>query len=96
MLQVFERRSETVPRCAPAIGKEEIAGESADQRADQRSRRHCRSFVHTTSLYRPSVEPSKIGATVDASRCFDFSRFRRYVPSNTERVEAERYVLQED
>src|SRR5688572_25544627 len=55
VLQVFQRRSEPVAHRAAAIGKEEIAGKAADHCPDQRSRRDCRSFVHTTSCTGPEL-----------------------------------------
>ena len=54
VLQVLQRRSKPIAQPAATRRKEEIAGKTADQCTDQRSRRHCRSFVHTTSCTGPA------------------------------------------
>src|SRR5688572_15935605 len=52
VLQVLQRWSETIAEPAASIRKEEIAGKTAYQRANQRPCRNCRSLVHT----RPPVQ----------------------------------------
>jgi hypothetical protein len=59
LLQTIQRWSEPIAELAASIRKEEIAGKTADHCANQRSCHHRRSFVHTTSLYRPVVDVPK-------------------------------------
>src|SRR5688572_4788607 len=58
VLQIFQRRSKPVAQPAAALRKEEIAGETADYCTNQRARRNCRSFVHTTSCTGPEQQAS--------------------------------------
>jgi hypothetical protein len=46
-LQILDGGLNPIAKRTPATRKEEIAGDGSDNRADERSCRHCRSIVHT-------------------------------------------------